>query len=132
MRVRAVVLSDDGVNPHTVGNSLRKAYTALTTRAPSVAWAGKRPQPGPSGFLPLDKTTTIEGGLPVFAGKELLGAIGIPGAPEAKRRCVRPGGPRPGRQGSGHPRHGTAAPGKARLAAYRHLGDFNGDGKLST
>jgi uncharacterized protein GlcG (DUF336 family) len=37
----AVVLSDDGVNPHTIENSLRKAYTAFTTRTPSVEM-GKR------------------------------------------------------------------------------------------
>ena len=30
----SVVLSEDGVNPHTVENSLRKAYTAFTTRHP--------------------------------------------------------------------------------------------------
>ena len=76
----AVVLSDDGVNPHTVENSLRKAYTAFTTRAPSADMA-KRTQPGLSGFLLLDNMTTIEGGLPVFAGKERVGAIGISGAP---------------------------------------------------
>ena len=88
----AVVLSDDGVNPHTVENSLRKAYTAFTTRAPSVDM-GKRPQPGLSGFLLLDKTTTIEGGLPVFAGKELVGAIGISGAPggEKDAACAQAG-----------------------------------------
>jgi len=76
----AVVLSDDGVNPHTIENSMRKAYTAFTTRSPSVEM-GKRPQPGLSGFLMLEKITTIEGGLPIFAGKELVGSIGISGAP---------------------------------------------------
>ena len=76
----AVVLSDDGVNPHTVENSMRKAYTAFTTRSPSVEM-GKRAQPGLSGFLMLDKITTLEGGLPIFAGKELVGSIGISGAP---------------------------------------------------
>ena len=76
----AVVLSDDGVNPHTIENSLRKAYTAFTTRTPSVEM-GKRAQPGLSGFMLLDKITTIEGGLPIFAGKELVGAVGISGAP---------------------------------------------------
>ncbi|MFC5523841.1 GlcG/HbpS family heme-binding protein [Polaromonas jejuensis] len=76
----AVVLSDDGVNPHTVENSMRKAYTAFTTRAPSVDM-GKRPQPGLSGFLLLDRITTLEGGLPIFAGKELVGSVGISGAP---------------------------------------------------
>ena len=76
----AVVLSEDGVNPHTVENSYRKAYTSFTTRAASVE-VGKRPQPGLAGFLLLDHMTPLEGGLPIFAGKELVGAIGISGAP---------------------------------------------------
>jgi uncharacterized protein GlcG (DUF336 family) len=88
----AVVLSDDGINPHTIENSMRKAYTAFTTRSPSVEM-GKRPQPGLSGFLLLDKTTTIEGGLPIFAGKELVGSIGISGAPggEKDAACAQVG-----------------------------------------
>jgi len=88
----AVVLSEDGVNPHTVENSLRKAYTAFTTRN-STAEMAKRAQPGLSGFMLLDKITVIEGGLPVFAGKELVGAIGISGAPggEKDAACAQVG-----------------------------------------
>jgi uncharacterized protein GlcG (DUF336 family) len=88
----AVVLSDDGVNPHTVENSMRKAYTAFTTRSPSADMA-KRPQPGLSGFLLLDRITAIEGGLPIFAGKELVGSIGISGAPggEKDAACAQVG-----------------------------------------
>ena len=88
----AVVLSEDGVNPHTVENSMRKAYTAFTTRAPS-AEMGKRTQPSLGGFMLLDKITTIEGGLPIFAGKELVGAIGISGAPggEKDAACAQVG-----------------------------------------
>ncbi len=76
----SVVLSDDGVNPHTVENSCRKAYTAFTTRTPTVEMA-KRAQPGLSGFMLLDNISPLDGGLPVFAGKDLVGAIGISGAP---------------------------------------------------
>jgi uncharacterized protein GlcG (DUF336 family) len=88
----AVVLSDDGVNPHTIENSMRKAYTAFTTRSPSVEM-GKRTQPGLSGFLLLDRITTIEGGLPIFAGKELVGSVGISGAPggEKDAACAQTG-----------------------------------------
>ena len=88
----AVVLSDDGVNPHTIENSMRKAYTAFTTRSPSVEMA-KRPQPGLAGFMLLDKITAIEGGLPIFAGKELIGSIGISGAPggEKDAACAQVG-----------------------------------------
>lgn len=75
-----VTLSDDGVNPHTVENAMRKAYTAFTTRTPTVEMA-KRAQPGLSAFMLLDKITALDGALPIFAGKELVGAIGISGAP---------------------------------------------------
>jgi uncharacterized protein GlcG (DUF336 family) len=88
----AVVLSDDGVNPHTIENSMRKAYTAFTTRSPTADMA-KRPQPGLSGFMLLDKITAIEGGLPIFAGKELVGSIGVSGAPggEKDAACAQVG-----------------------------------------
>ena len=88
----AVVLSEDGVNPHTVENSLRKAYTAFTTRA-STAEMAKRQQPGLSGFLLLENLTNLEGGLPIWAGKELVGAIGISGAPggEKDAACAQAG-----------------------------------------
>ena len=88
----AVVLSDDGVNPHTIENSMRKAYTAFTTRAPSLDM-GKRTQPQLGGFMLLDRITTIEGGLPIFAGKELVGAVGISGAPggEKDAACAQTG-----------------------------------------
>ena len=76
----SVVLSDDGVNPHTVENSLRKAYTAFTTRTPTVEMA-KRQQPALSGFMLLDKISPLDGALPIFAGKDLVGAVGISGAP---------------------------------------------------
>lgn len=75
-----VTLSDDGVNPHTVENAMRKAYTAFTTRTPTVEMA-KRAQPGLASFMLLDKITALDGALPIFAGKELVGAIGISGAP---------------------------------------------------
>jgi uncharacterized protein GlcG (DUF336 family) len=88
----AVVLSEDGVNPHTIENSMRKAYTAFTTRTPSGEMS-KRAQPGLAGFMLLDKITAIEGGLPIFAGKELVGAIGISGAPggEKDAACAQVG-----------------------------------------
>jgi uncharacterized protein GlcG (DUF336 family) len=76
----AVSISDDGVNPHTLENSQRKAYTAFTTRAPSGE-VGKRAPAALASFLQLQGTTGGEGALPVFAGKELVGAVGVSGAP---------------------------------------------------
>lgn len=77
-----VVLHDDNANPHTIENSLRKAYTSLTSKTNSGDY-GKRVTSNPQsvGVLNLDKITTLEGALPIFAGKDIVGAIGISGAP---------------------------------------------------
>lgn len=81
-----VVLHDDGANPHTLENSLRKAYTSLTYRVPSGEF-GKRmaANPPPHAALLLDKVTSAEGALPVLSNKEVIGAIGISGAPGGHR-----------------------------------------------
>lgn len=81
-----VVLHDDGANPHTIENSLRKAYTSLTFRVPSGEYGArfvKNPQG--VGALHLDKITTLEGALPVVSNKEVIGSIGISGAPGGHR-----------------------------------------------
>jgi uncharacterized protein GlcG (DUF336 family) len=85
----SVVLHDDGASPHTMENSLRKSYTALTFRQPSGD-AGKRFTASPLnlGFLHLDKVTTLAGGLPIRAGNEVVGAIGISGAPMGDQDAV--------------------------------------------
>jgi uncharacterized protein GlcG (DUF336 family) len=78
-----VVLRDDGSNPHSVEHSFRKAYTALTYRMPSGEY-GKRAAtnfPASAGPLRLPNITTAAGGLPIFAGKEIVGSIGISGTP---------------------------------------------------
>jgi uncharacterized protein GlcG (DUF336 family) len=84
-----VVLHDDGANPHTVENSLRKAYTSLTSRLPSGEY-GKRTVANPTsvGLLSLDKITTLEGALPIMAGKDVVGSIGVSGAPGGDKDAV--------------------------------------------
>src|SRR5438132_11457206 len=77
-----VVLHDDGANPHTIENSLRKAYTSLTFRTPSGEF-GKRVTASPTGAgaLHLDKVTSAEGALPILAGQVVLGSSGVPRPP---------------------------------------------------
>ncbi len=84
-----VVLHDDGANPHTIENSLRKAYTSLTFRTPSGDF-GKRitSTPTGAGALHLDKITTAEGALPIMAGKDIVGSIGVSGAPGGDKDAV--------------------------------------------
>ena len=83
---RTLVVLHDNANPHTIENSLRKAYTSLTYRVPSGEF-GKRMAalPPPHGAMLLDKVTSAEGALPIMSGKELIGTIGISGAPGGHR-----------------------------------------------
>jgi uncharacterized protein GlcG (DUF336 family) len=78
-----VVLRDDGANPHTVQHSLNKAYTALTYRTASGEYGTRAAKsfPESSGALHLEKITTAAGGLPIRAGKDIVGAIGVSGSP---------------------------------------------------
>lgn len=90
----SIVLHDDDTNPHTIENSLRKAWTALTYRKPSGD-VGKRivSEPTSVGLLNLDKITTQAGGLPIMAGKQLVGSIGISGSPASDKdaACAQAG-----------------------------------------
>ena len=89
-----VILHDDGANPHTIENSLRKAYTSLTFRVPSGEY-GKRIVANPQavGALHLDRITTLEGALPIKAGNDIVGSMGISGAPGGDKdaACVQAG-----------------------------------------
>jgi uncharacterized protein GlcG (DUF336 family) len=71
----------DGTGPHTVENSFRKAYTARTFRSPSAGLA-KRLKDDP--LLPLIHLTNVvaaAGALPITVGDDIIGAVGVSGAP---------------------------------------------------
>jgi len=94
------ILRDDGASPHSVQHSLNKAYTALTYREPSGDF-GKRATGSPTGAgaLHLDKVATAAGGLPIRAGNDVVGSIGVsgsrgsPGSPggATDTRCAQAG-----------------------------------------
>ena len=83
------VLSDDNAGPPTNENSFRKAYTAITFKANSGEY-GKRvaATPPPHAALVLANVTTAEGALLIHAGKEIVGAIGVSGAPGGDKDAV--------------------------------------------
>ena len=78
------VLRDDGSGPHTLTTSRRKAFTSVTFKQPSADWA-KRVLTDPAIAGLKDTAGTIEfgGGVPIKAGNEVIGAIGISGSPGA-------------------------------------------------
>lgn len=84
-----VVLHDDGARPHTIENSMRKAYTSITSGRTSGDY-GKNVVANPQsvGVLHLDRITTLEGALPIKAGNDVIGSIGVSGAPGGDKDAV--------------------------------------------
>jgi uncharacterized protein GlcG (DUF336 family) len=74
-----VFLQGDGASPHNIELARRKAYTARTFRMPSAEWA-KRTETANQGQRELADVIPLGGGVPINAGEETIGAIGLSGA----------------------------------------------------
>lgn len=87
-----VQLRGDGTGPHTLEHSRRKAYTALTFKRTSAetakAWAAS-PTPPPL----IEGTVGAAGGVPIRIDNDVIGAIGVSGAPggEKDEACATAG-----------------------------------------
>jgi uncharacterized protein GlcG (DUF336 family) len=77
-----VLLRDRFAGPHTVETAPRKAWTAVSFRAPTSE-LDREMQPGkPSGGVRhIPGVAAVAGGLVIEAGGSILGAIGVSGAP---------------------------------------------------
>ena len=83
------ILHDDNAGPHTLENSFKKAYTAISFKANSGDF-GRRigAAPPPHAALHLSNVTTAEGALLIRSGSEIVGAIGVSGAPGGDKDAV--------------------------------------------
>lgn len=71
----------DGTGPHTVENSFKKAYTARTFRGPSAALAKRLKDDPLLPLIHLSNVVAAAGAFPIKAGEDVLGAVGVSGAP---------------------------------------------------
>ena len=81
--VLKVLIRGDGAGPHSIDSSMKKAYTAASMRVPTSETAeliGKMPTL--QGLRDMnDKILFLAGGLPIEIGGEVVGGIGVGGAP---------------------------------------------------
>jgi uncharacterized protein GlcG (DUF336 family) len=76
-----VQLRGDGVGPHSLDSSGQKAYTAATfKRSTAEVEKGFRDRPE-RGLERLPNMLFVGGGLSIKAGEEVVGGIGVAGAP---------------------------------------------------
>ncbi|MCP9439544.1 MAG: heme-binding protein [Nitrospira sp.] len=75
----------DGAGPHTVDSSRKKAYTAASIRRPTTELADLiSKNPALQGLRDMnDEILILGGGLPIEIGGEIVGGIGVGGAPGA-------------------------------------------------
>lgn len=77
-----VVLRGDGAGVHTVDASRRKAYTALSMRSSTLQLDERvRNTPAATGIRDIDQILVLAGGLPIGVGNDVIGGIGVGGAP---------------------------------------------------
>jgi uncharacterized protein GlcG (DUF336 family) len=75
-------LRGDGAGPHTLDSSRRKAYTAASMRESTGKMLEISQKSPAAATLPMiDGLLLLGGGLPIKADDEVIGAIGIGGAP---------------------------------------------------
>lgn len=77
-----VVLRADGAGPHTIDASRRKAFTAASARnTTSAILENVQKNPGAANLPMIEGFLVLGGGMPIRVGNEVIGAIGVGGAP---------------------------------------------------
>jgi uncharacterized protein GlcG (DUF336 family) len=88
-----VAMRGDNTGPHTLENSMKKAYTARAQRRPSGEFANAVKNNPTAGGLHLSNIVPARGGLPIKVGEDTIGAIGVSGAPggDKDEACAKSG-----------------------------------------
>lgn len=88
-----VSLRDDNSGPHTMENARRKAYTAMSFKQPTTAYAKKFAANDPTVLqqVTLPNVIAIGGGLPIKVGNDVIGGAGVSGSPGVDEGCVQAG-----------------------------------------
>ena len=87
-----VMLRDDGAGLHTPEGAERKAFTARTFGQPSAAFVQRlKDRPDTAGSVHYTRVLALPGGVPIKAGNEVIGAVGVSGSPGKDDVCSQAG-----------------------------------------
>lgn len=79
--VRAVQRAD-AAGPHTLDSSRQKAYTSASARNATLAMMdGAQKNPAAANLVHMPGFLLLGGGVPIRVGNEVIGAVGVGGAP---------------------------------------------------
>ena len=71
----------DNAGPHTVGAAQGKAYTSASARTTTAMLENVQKDPGAATLVDIPGFLVLGGGVPVKVGNEVIGAVGVGGAP---------------------------------------------------
>ena len=89
----AASVRGDGTNPHTMEFGRLKAYTSRTRGQTSLEFMKLTSDPANAYLKQIPNTVAVGGGVPIKAGNEVIGAVGVSGAPggEKDEACANAG-----------------------------------------
>ena len=91
--VRAVQRADNA-GPHTLAASLQKAYTSASAKNTTLAMMeAAQKNPAAANLVHIPGYLLLGGGVPVRSGSEVIGAVGVGGAPAGNldEQCANAG-----------------------------------------
>jgi uncharacterized protein GlcG (DUF336 family) len=75
----------DGTGPHTMEFARMKAYTARTRSQTSLATMKQMEDPANAFLKQIPNVVGVGGGVPIKAGNEVIGGVGVSGAPGGEK-----------------------------------------------
>ena len=81
----AASIRGDGTNPHTMEFGRLKAYTSRTRGQTSLEFMKLTSDPNNAYLKQIPNTVAVGGGVPIRAGNEVIGAVGVSGAPGGEK-----------------------------------------------
>jgi uncharacterized protein GlcG (DUF336 family) len=81
----AASVRGDGTGPHTLEFARMKAYTARTRSQTSLATMKQMEDPANAFLKQIPNVVGVGGGVPIKAGNEVIGGVGVSGAPGGEK-----------------------------------------------
>ena len=81
----AASIRGDGTNPHTMEFGRLKAYTSRTRGQTSLEFMKVTSDPANAYLKQIPNTVAVGGGVPIKVGNEVIGAVGVSGAPGGEK-----------------------------------------------
>src|ERR1700730_16287278 len=81
----AASIRGDGTNPHTMEFARLKAYTARTRNQTSLQTMKLLEDPANAFIRQIPNVVGVGGGVPIKAGSETIGGVGVSGAPGGEK-----------------------------------------------